>query len=121
MRATIEKSKFGPWPRKCEFKVNFGIGVIDRHEEIAALALEYNVVVKSSSVTHEYGDKKWVGFPKFCEAIKEDSAFALELEQKISEARDAKMDAKRQEQDAKKALEVDGESKAKKKSKKGSE
>src|SRR5208283_4960264 len=90
MRATVEKSKFGPHPRKCEFKVNFGIGVIDCHEEIAQLALDYNVVQKTSSVSHEYGDKKWVGFPKFCEAIKDDAALALELESKISEARENK-------------------------------
>ena len=73
IRATIEKSKFGPWPRKCEFKVDFGIGVIDTHEEIAQLALDYNVVNKPTSVSHEYGDRKWVGFPKYCEAIKEDA------------------------------------------------
>src|ERR1035437_1950275 len=47
IRATIEKSKFGPWPRSCEFKVNFGIGVIDKHEEIAQLALTHGVVVKT--------------------------------------------------------------------------
>ena len=103
MRATIEKSKFGPYPRKCEFKVNFGVGVIDKHEEIAQLALDYNVVVKTSTVSHEYGDKKWVGFPKFCEALKDDPALAAELAQKIGEARDAKWDAARKEQEAKKA------------------
>ena len=103
MRATIEKSKFGPYPRKCEFKVNFGVGVIDRHEEIAQLALDYNVVVKTSTVSHEYGDKKWVGFPKFCEAIKDDAALAAELTQKISEARDAKWEAARADQEAKRA------------------
>jgi recombination protein RecA len=103
MRANIEKSKFGPWPRQCEFKVNFGIGVIDKHEEIAQLAVDYNVVQKTSTVSHEYGDKKWVGFPKFCEAIKDDPALATELVIKISEARDAKHEAKRQEQEAKKA------------------
>jgi recombination protein RecA len=103
MRATIEKSKFGPYPRKCEFKVNFGVGVIDKHEEIAQLALDYNVVVKTSTVSHEYGDKKWVGFPKFCEALKDDPALAAELAQKISEARDAKWDLARKEQEAKKA------------------
>lgn len=101
MRATIEKSKFGPYPRKCEFKVNFGVGVIDRHEEIAQLALDYNVVVKTSTVSHEYGDKKWVGFPKFCEAIKDDPLLATELTQKISEARDAKWEAARADQEAK--------------------
>jgi recombination protein RecA len=104
LRATIEKSKFGPWPRKCEFKVNFGIGVIDRHEEIAQLALDYGVVSKPSTVSHEYGERKWVGFPKFCEAIKDDPALAEELLVKVGLAREAKMEQKRQEQAAKRAL-----------------
>jgi recombination protein RecA len=103
LRATIEKSKFGPWPRKCEFKVNFGIGVIDKHEEIAQLALDYDVVIKPNSVSHEYGDRKWVGFPKFCEAIKADPVLAEELLLKVSQAREAKMEQKRQEQAAKRA------------------
>jgi len=98
MRATIEKSKFGPWPRKCEFKVNFGVGIIDQHEEIAQLALDYDVVQKTTSLTHEYGDKKWVGFPKYCEAIKEDPILASELIVKIGEAREAKLEQKRAEQ-----------------------
>lgn len=103
LRATIEKSKFGPWPRKCEFKVNFGIGVIDSHEEIAQLALDYNVVTKPSAVSHEYGDQKWVGFPKFCEAIKSDPELAKELLQKVDVARETKMEMKRQEQANKRA------------------
>ena len=104
LRATIEKSKFGPWPRKCEFKVNFGVGVIDKHEEIAQLSLDYNVVTKPSTVSHEYGDRKWVGFPKFCEAIKDDPALAQELLVKIGETREARMEQKRQEQAAKRAV-----------------
>ncbi len=121
MRATIEKSKFGPWPRKCEFKVNFGIGVIDRHEEIAQLAVDYNIVQKTSTVSHEYGDKKWVGFPKLCEAVKDDPALAAELTKKISEARDAKQEAARAEQESKKAKLAATEAEADdgKKSKKG--
>lgn len=99
IRATIEKSKFGSWPRKCEFKVDFGIGIIDKHEEIASLALEYEVVTKSSSLTHDYGDKKWVGFGKFCDAIKNDAELATELELKIIQARDSKHERKRQEQE----------------------
>lgn len=90
IRATVEKSKFGPWPRRCEFKVNFGVGIVDEHEEIAQLALDWNVVVKSSSLTHEYGDKKWVGFPKYSEAIKDDINLAEELLAKISQAREQK-------------------------------
>lgn len=100
IRATTEKSKFCAWPRKCEFKVDFGVGIIDQHEEIANLALEYDVVKKPSSVSHEYGDQKWVGFPKYCEAIKDDPALASELKQKIVEARDAKHEAKKAAQEA---------------------
>ncbi len=99
IRATIEKSKFGPHPRKCEFKVDFGIGIIDRHLEIAQLAVDYNVVTKPTTVTHEYGDRKWIGYGKFCDAILEDEVLSLELETKISEARDNKLDNKRQEQE----------------------
>lgn len=123
MRATIEKSKFGPYPRKCEFKVNFGIGVIDRHEEIAQLAKDYNVVQMTSSVSHEYGDQKWVGFPKFCEAVGSDEALAAELILKVGEAREAKRAAAKEEQEAKKAAvlaSADEDLEGKKKSKKGS-
>jgi recombination protein RecA len=103
LRATIEKSKFGPWPRKCEFKVNFGIGIIDKQEEIGRLALDYNVVTKPTTVTHEYGDRKWVGEQKFFDGIKDDPALANELLVKINLAREAKMEAKRAEQAAKRA------------------
>jgi len=117
MRATVEKSKFGPHPRKCEFKVNFGIGIIDRHIEIAQLAVDYNVINKTSTVTHEYGDKKWVGFSKFCDAIKEDEALAAELIIKINSAREHKWETKRLEQQQKTEILIN--SLEKKKSKKG--
>lgn len=100
IRATIEKSKFGPWPRKCEFKINFGIGIIDKHEEIAQLAVDYNVVEKPTAVTHQYGDQKWVGFGKLCEAIQTDPKLAKELTQKIHEARENQHDKERAEQDS---------------------
>lgn len=101
MRATIEKSKFGPWPRKCEFKVDFGVGIIDSHEEVAQLAVNYGVVQMTSSVTHEYGDMKWVGFNKFCAALKDNPELATELANKVDEARSNAWKAKRDAQAAK--------------------
>lgn len=98
IRATIEKSKFGPYPKKCEFKVNFGIGVVSKHEEIAQLAVDYGVVSKPSTVTHEYKDKKWVGYNKYVEALGNDFELCDELLLKINEARDAKFELKRKEQ-----------------------
>jgi recombination protein RecA len=101
INAKIEKNKMGVWPRSCEFKVNFGIGIIDQHEEIVNLALEYDVITKPTAMSYEYGDQKWVGIPKLYQAIKDAPSLAAELTQKISEARDNKMEAKRQEQAAK--------------------
>jgi recombination protein RecA len=98
IRATIEKSKFGPHPRKCEFKVSFDTGVIDKHEEIAQLALDYDIVKKTSTMTHEYENNKWVGFGKYCDGIKENKELADKLLNLIIEARDSKFDKKRQEQ-----------------------
>lgn len=97
-RAKIEKSKFGPWPRVCEFKVNFAIGIVNKEDEIADLALKYNVVEKSSAVTHQYGDRKWVGLAKFIEAIASDEVLAKELTAKIHEARENQNDKERAEE-----------------------
>lgn len=99
IRATIEKSKFGAWPRKCEFKVDFGIGVIDKHLEVAQLALDYGVVAKPTTMSYLYGEQKWVGYGSFCDAIKDNPDLGLDLEQKIAEARNFKLDKKRQEQE----------------------
>jgi hypothetical protein len=106
IRATIEKSKFGTWPRKCEFKVNFGIGIIDRYAEIASLALDYDVVNKPSIKSYEYGSNKWVGNETYCLAIKDNPQLAEELVQKINDAREAKLENKRQEQVAKRSVAI---------------
>jgi recombination protein RecA len=120
IRATIEKSKFGPWPRQCEFKVNFGVGVVDKHEEIAKLAVDYDIVAKPSSVSYEYGDQKWVGFGKFCEGVKNSSELAEELISKISKARDLRWEKKKQEQDELKTKNLEESDPDNKKNKKGS-
>lgn len=95
IRAVTEKLKQGPWPRKCEFRVAFDSGVIDLHEEIANLALEWDIISRPTNLSYEYGTQKWVGAPKFIEALKNDSALQAELLVKIREARDAKISSKR--------------------------
>lgn len=100
INAKVEKSKFGPWPRTCEFKVKFTEGVVDRHEEVGQLAVEYGVVSKPSNVTYEYKDQKWVGQPKFFEGLKENPALCLELEEKIKQARLDKLQTAKLQQEA---------------------
>jgi recombination protein RecA len=118
IRATVEKSKFGATPRKCEFKVNFSIGVIDKHEEIAKLAIDYNVISKPSQVSYEYGDKKWVGLGKFQDAVKDDLVLADELVLKINEARENKRSAQKAEQESLRAAVLSRASETEEKKKK---
>jgi recombination protein RecA len=94
MRAKVEKSKFGPSPRQCELKVDFSKGIVDRHEEIAKLAVDNGVVEKPTSVSHQYDGKKWVGFPNFCEALKEDTKLCDKIEKDINELRKNKLTKK---------------------------
>jgi len=97
--ATVEKSKFGPWPRKCEFRVEFDKGIINREEEISKLAVEYGVIETPSSVSYVYNDKKWVGQGKMHEAIASDPVLQAELIIKIDEARDLENAARLAEQE----------------------
>jgi recombination protein RecA len=100
IRATVEKSKFGAWPRRCEFKVSFDTGIIDRHEEIAQLAIDYGVIEKPSSVSYTFGNHKWVGMPKLLEAVEGDSNLAEELLAKIELVRESRINVSRSAQKA---------------------
>jgi recombination protein RecA len=87
IRAVVEKSKFGPHPRKCEFKVNFYEGVVEVSEQVADLAISYGVINQITSMSYEYGENKWVGKKKVVEAIESNDKLASELMEKITKAR----------------------------------
>lgn len=97
--ATVEKSKFGPWPRKCEFMVDFRKGVINIEEEVYELAIKYDVIQKTSSITHEFGDDKWKGRSQTCEALK-DEVLRNKILAKIEEARDLERETNKAKQEA---------------------
>lgn len=83
IRATVEKSKFGPHPRKCTFTVEFDKGVIKSHEEIYELALKYGVIEKETSVTHVFKGMRWVGANKVKEALETDQNLLNEVKEEI--------------------------------------
>jgi recombination protein RecA len=87
IRATVEKSKFGPWPRKCEFKVMFATGVINLHEEILDLAIQYGIVERPTTVSYTYKDQTWRGRAATEEALLADESLQQELLAVIEEAR----------------------------------
>lgn len=98
--AAVEKTKFGPWPRKCEFTVDFRKGIVNVEEEIYTLAIKYGVIVKATAVSHEYGDLKWTGKPKTIEAIAANQSLADELVIKINEARENERASRKAQQEA---------------------
>lgn len=121
MRATVEKSKFGPWPRKCEFKVNFSTGIIDRHEEIVNLALSMDVFERLSAVSLAYKDQKWVGMPKLLASVAESPELQEQLLADIANKRKEQADKRRVEREAKKKLSDVAAKERNKKSKKDKE
>jgi recombination protein RecA len=90
IRATVEKNKFGIWPQKTEFKIDFTSGVHNAFEEIGNLAIKYDIVERPTSMSYVYGDYKWVGAGKFMEALVEVPGLSDELMTKIVAIRDAK-------------------------------
>lgn len=86
VRVTVEKSKFGPHPKKCTFKVKFDEGIVSQEEEVVELAIKYGVINKLSSVSYEYKENKWVGMNKLVAGIKENPELVQELISKIKEA-----------------------------------
>ena len=100
--ATVEKSKFGPHPKKCEFKVDFRTGIVELEEQVAELAIKYGIIKKTSKVSYEYGDEKWVGQNKVSEAIRDNQELFTELKTKVEEARLNKITQKIAEQEQRK-------------------
>jgi recombination protein RecA len=95
IRAKVEKTKFGVWPRQCEFKVEYTNGIVQVEEELLELASDYEIIGKPTTMSYTYGDLKWTGREKTLEAIRSTPGMMEELEAKISEARKAKSDSKK--------------------------
>jgi len=102
IRAKVEKNKLGPWPRQAEFKVNFITGIDAFEEEVIALAIDYSLIQKPSSVMYAYGDRTFRGKQAVIDALKTDKALVTELYAKIIASREEKWDTKRAEQLARK-------------------
>jgi len=109
--AKVEKSKFGPWPRKCEFKVNFGIGIIDTEIEVYNLAIKYGIITKENLRSHIYKEMKWSGQPKVLESLRDDKVLRDEIVKAVIEARklDRKLGGKLETVKVPLSIEEDGE------------
>jgi recombination protein RecA len=95
MKARVEKSKFGPHPRDCEFAVDFNIGIVDQHKEVVELAIKYGVVDRPTTKTYTFNDLKWNGRNNLEDELKTNSELSNEIMLKTLKARDAIMEEKR--------------------------
>lgn len=85
VRATVEKTKFGPWPKKCEFKVKFDEGVVDSHEELIQVAINHDVVLRPTNARYEFAGQDWIGIGKFQEAVKASQELTDQLRSAIED------------------------------------
>ena len=81
----VVKNKVAPPFRRAEFDIMFGEG-ISKIGEIIDLGVDYGVIKKAGS-WFSYGDKKiGQGRDSVKELLKNDEAFAAEIEAKVREA-----------------------------------
>ena len=88
IKARIDKNRTAPPRRVCEFTVNYTQGVVDKHIEIAKLAVKYGVITRPNNRTYIYGDKKWSGEDNFYQEILNE-----DLEKMLEEIKIAKLNA----------------------------
>ena len=84
--ATVEKSKFGPHPRTAEFKLHFEKGIIDPHEEISDLGIQYGVIQRLNNITYSFNGEEIKTISGLYEYFKAEDKQKL-LWSKICEAR----------------------------------
>lgn len=83
-RAKIVKNKVAPPFKSAEFDIMYGTG-IDRDGELCDLAVALGIIKKSGS-WFSYGDQRFQGRDKAKELIKNDPAFAKDVEEKVKAA-----------------------------------
>ncbi len=82
-RAKIVKNKVAPPFKQAEFDIMYGTG-IDKDGEICDLAVNLGIIKKSGS-WFSYGEQRFQGRDKLKDLIKNDKAFAAEIEGKVLE------------------------------------
>jgi recombination protein RecA len=69
VRGRVDKNRGGPPFRKCEFSIQYYKGLVDKHVELATLAVKYGVVDRPNNRTYVYKDDKWTSKEQFHTAL----------------------------------------------------
>ena len=85
IRVRMEENSKGPKNRSVEVHLDYQKGLVNQSIEIAELAKNMGIVERPNNTSYVLGDKKWVGFANFANAIAQDEDLAAELIKKIKE------------------------------------
>lgn len=85
VRAKVEKNRTDCPHLVAEFRLKYGVGVVDVALEIATLAVSLGIVTKPNVSTYCFKDVKIHGFDKFVEKIKSQPELYIALEKAIKE------------------------------------
>jgi recombination protein RecA len=100
VKIKVEKNKCAPPNKECEFDIKYVDGIVNRHLEIGALAIKYNVVERPNNVMYEYDDRKWKGRDNFLQALELDEELQnnlLKTIEKIQEMNRQKIESEEDE------------------------
>lgn len=70
----MEDNSMGPKNRSVEFTVDYKRGIVNQHEEVFRLGLNWKVIERPSKGVYVIGEKKFNGKPATLEALQQDSA-----------------------------------------------
>ena len=85
-KVTMTKSSLGPVGRRGYFTFSRSDGPINRWEEIAGLALGYNLIDHpDGSTKYGYNGQNWVGAPNYYKAVRDNEALQKDLERKLQD------------------------------------
>lgn len=71
VRCKIEKSRCGTPGLTAEFRLKYGVGIVDQALEVATLAIELGIVTKPSIVSYAFQDVKVQGVKNFVDAVEQ--------------------------------------------------
>ena len=90
IRVTMKDSSVGPKGRKAEFTFDYGLGIINTHEEVFTLGVKRRVVDKPTQSSYQLSNfpeegkhAKYVGKVSFLNAIKENKELADEIMKRV--------------------------------------
>jgi recombination protein RecA len=83
VRATVRKNRVGDPYRTADYQIQYGLGTVNIHKEVAGLAVKLGVIEKPNQQTYKFGDSTWRGRETLENAIAEDSSLQAAIMSKI--------------------------------------